>query len=152
VLVPEQSSGRSNDGLSDWANGRSESISADNAITAQIDEDPASRTAGLDNFTYFPFLGVAPLGLGSYGGGLSLYQPGFNSIYLPGYTYRPLLLGLAGLGLRTYLPGALRMPAPPRRIGLSPGIGTIGPMPRPVARPVSIRPAAPIGVRGGGHR
>lgn len=145
VLVPEQATERSNDGLSDWANGRSESISADNAITAQIDEDPASRTAGLDSFTYFPFLGVSSLGLSSYSG-FSLYQPGFNSIYLPGYTYRPLMLGLAGLGLRTYLP------TPPRRIGLTPGIGTFVPIPRPVAHPVPIRPVPHIGVRGGAHR
>jgi hypothetical protein len=148
VLVPEQWSDRVGDAFSDWATGRSESISADNAITAQIDEDPASRAPGSDSFTYFPYLGVSSLGLGSYNpySAFTLYQPGFNSIYLPGYTYRPLMLGLAGLGLRTYLP------TPPRRIGVSPGIGTIAPVPRPLMRPVPIGPAPHVGVRGGAHR
>ena len=102
VLVPESSIDGPGDALTDWAKGRSESISADNAITAQIDEDPASRDPGLgtDNFAYFPMVGVpslgSPLGSGLYGGYSSFYpsQPGFNSIYLPGYTYRPFLLGL----------------------------------------------------------
>ena len=98
VLVPERSTDVPGDALTDWAKGRSESISADNAITAQIDEDPASRDPGLgtDSFTYFPLIGVPSLGSGLYGGYSSFYpnQPGFNSIYLPGYTYRPFLLGL----------------------------------------------------------
>jgi hypothetical protein len=148
VLVPEVASAHSNDALSDWANGRSESISADNAIMAEIDEDPASRTTGLDSFTYFPFLGVPSPGLGlssPYSSYTPLYQPGFNSIYLPGYTYRPLILGLVGPSFRTY---------PPRRIGISPGASTISPYPRaPISRPAPLRPAAPhIGVRGVGHR
>jgi hypothetical protein len=98
VLVPERSIDVPGDALTDWAKGRSESISADNAITAQIDEDPASRDPGLgtDSFAYFPLIGVPSLGSGLYGGYSSFYphQPGFNSIYLPGYTYRPFLFGL----------------------------------------------------------
>ena len=39
VLVPERTSGQSGDALSEWAKGRSQSIAADNAITAQIDEE-----------------------------------------------------------------------------------------------------------------
>ena len=64
VLVPESSVDVPGDALTDWAKGRSESISADNAITAQIDEDPASRDPGLgtDNFAYFPLVGVPSLG------------------------------------------------------------------------------------------
>jgi len=159
LLVPEESSKQSNDALSDWANGRSESISADNAITAQIDEDPSSRMPGLDGFTSFPFIGV-PIGLGSssLNSSSALYQPGFNSIYLPGYTYQPLLVGLAGRGYRTYLPSSTW------RIGVSPGAGAIVPFPRvpfprspvtrfPVPLPAPMRPAPPhAGVRGAGHR
>ena len=65
VLVPESSIDVPGDALTDWAKGRSESISADNAITAQIDEDPASRDPGLgtDNLCLFstrrrPFPGL----------------------------------------------------------------------------------------------
>ena len=149
VLVPERSIDQPRDALSNWANGRSESISADNAITAQIDEDPASRTPGLDRFTYFPFLGVPSLGLSSSNPyrPFTPYQPGFHSMYLPGYTYRPLILGLVGRGFRTY------PPSPPRRIGVSPGAGTIVPVPlAPVPRPAPIRAAPHVGVRGGAHR
>jgi hypothetical protein len=159
VLVPERSSVEP-DALGDWANGRDESISADNAITAQIDQDPASGISGLDGFTYFPVLGVPSLapGLGPsspygpYGSysSYALYQPGFYSLYLPGYTYPPLLLGLVGRGmgfgglsgLRTY------WPSPLRGIGGLPGGGSVYPIPRtpvwhpPVSRPVT--PAGPI--------
>ena len=149
VLVPERSNEQSNDALSEWASGRSESISADNAIMAAIDEDPASRAPGLNSFTYFPFLGVPSLGLGSSSlyGPLTPSQPGFNSIYLPGYTYRPPLLGLVGRVPRT------TPPSPPRRIGVSPGTGTMIPVPRlPVPRPAPVHPTPRVGVRGGAHR
>jgi hypothetical protein len=155
VLVPEPANELSSDALSNWADGRNESISADNAITAQIDEDPASRAAGLDSFTYFPLLGVPSLGMGSSGlyGSIYSYQPGFNSIYLPGYTYRPFIIGLVGpaYGYRIYQPGS------PRPIGAARGIGTYVPAPRPIVapRPASPRPAAAaphIPGRVGGHR
>jgi hypothetical protein len=167
VLVPEPSSDQSDDAFSEWAIGRRQSIVADNAITAQIDEDPASRALGLDSFTYFPMLGVSPMTTvsptpySSY----TPYQMGFNSIYLPGYTYRPLILGIAGYrgrvgnggivgsGFRSYPFSA------PRQIGISPGTGVF--VPRPHVPPPSIgvgRPA-PInsvphtgGGRIGGHR
>src|SRR5580704_14367372 len=72
VLVPELPEKLPNDALNDWANGRSQSISADNAITAQIDGDPASVGPGYDGFTYFPLLGLP------YAGGVSpsaMYSP-----------------------------------------------------------------------------
>lgn len=125
VLVPEASTDVPGDALTDWAKGRSESISADNAITAQIDEDPSSRDPGLgtDNVAYFPLVGVPSLGSGLYGGYNSLYpsQPGFNSIYLPGYTYRPFLFGLTP-GVLGLTPGVLRGSSfsLPRRVGISP--------------------------------
>ncbi len=132
VLVPERldalSASSSPDALTEWQNGRSQSIVADNAIAAQIDEDPAARDAGTDSFTYFPFLDVPSLGLGSYGAynSYSPYQAGFNSLYLPGYTYAPIMLGLRGGGLRVY--------APPLRYGIPRGYGGIVPTARPPLR------------------
>jgi len=153
VLVPERFIDLPGDALTDWANGRSESISADNAITAQIDEDPASRNAGLgvDGFTYFPLLGVPTLGAGSYSGygSYNPYQPGFSSIYLPGYTSRPLILGLPG-GYRSYL---YSVPyAAPRRVGVSPVTRPIGPAPHfPVPHPAPGQPAPHGAVHVGGR-
>jgi hypothetical protein len=163
VLVPERSIDEPRDALTDWAKGRSESVFADNAITAQIDEDPAARTAsvGLDSFTYFPLIGVPPPSLGFSGqySPLGLYQPGFSSIYLPGYTYRPLLLGLAPRGFRSY-PFSTQRPystlspyVSPRPFGASPGVGAVVPR-APVSRPVP-GPAHPLphgGVHGGVRR
>ena len=173
VLVPEPASDLSDDAFSEWAIGRRQSIVADNAITAQIDEDPASQALGLDSFTYFPVLGVSPVAPVSSSpySSYTPYQMGFNSIYLPGYTYRPLILGIVGNGgifgnrrtigiggitgngFRTYPLSS------PRPIGISPGTGVF--VPRPHVPPPSIgvgRPA-PInsvphtgGGRIGGHR
>jgi hypothetical protein len=147
VLVPERFIDVPGDALADWAKGRSESISADNAITAQIDEDPASRNSGLgvDSFAYFPLIGVPSLGSGLSGGygSFNPYQPGFNSIYLPGYTYRPLLVGLAPGGVRSY------PYSPPRRVGVFP----IVPGPHvPYPHPASGRPIPHGVVHGGVHR
>jgi hypothetical protein len=161
VLVPERSSVQPGDGLTDWADGRRQSIAADNAITAQIDEDPGARTTDLDAFTYFPPIGVPSLPPGSsYPYGLyDSYQPGFSSIYLPGYTYRPLILGLYGSGgvygngIRPYTLSR------PRPIMVSPGAGSYVGVPRaPLPRPSFSPPAtihaparAPI-IHGGPHR
>lgn len=138
VLVPEPSIDEPGDSLTNWAKGRSESVSADNAIAEQIDEDSVVRNSrlALDSFSYFPFIGVPSLSLGLPGAYSSpgLYQPGFNSIYLPGYTYRPLLLGLAPLGVRNYLH------SPQRRIGVSPAGGAIVPAPVVVGRPLHSSP------------
>jgi FecR protein len=149
VLVPERSNELPGDTLSDWADGRGESIAADNAITAQIDEDPPSQTTGLDSFTYFPSLGVSSLGMDSSGlyNSYLPYQPGFNSIYLPGYTYPPLMLGLMGRGLGMYVPRL------PWRTGVSPGVGTIIRIPRaPVPYPAPVRAAPSVAIHGVGHR
>jgi len=139
VLVPERAIDAPADALTNWAQGRSQSISADNAITAQIDE------IGLDSFAYFPMIGATPLGLGSsglYSSYTPPYQSGFNSIYLPGYTYRPLLLGLR---LGSYSGYRSSIPSSPWRGGVSPRARTIVPAPR---APVS--PARPV-TRGGFH-
>jgi len=151
VLVPEQPTAQPNDALNDWANGRSQSISADNAITAQIDQDPASVAPGFDGFTYFPLLGLPYTGVVSPSplySAYNPYQPGFNSIYLPGYTYQPLILGLAIRGLPTYM-------SSPLRFGVSPGSGIITGLPRyppprvSVPRPMPVHPGA---VHVGGRR
>jgi hypothetical protein len=149
VLVPERSDEPFGDALSDWADGRGESIAADNAITAQIDEDPPSQTTGLDSFTYFPSLGVPSLGMDSSGlyNSYALYQPGFNSIYLPGYTYAPLMLGLMGRGLGIYVPRL------PWRTGISPGVGTIIRIPRaPAPYPAPVHAAPSVVMHGIAHR
>jgi hypothetical protein len=175
ILVPEPGDVVS-DSLSDWAGGRSQSIYADNTITAQIDQDPANLPpgtafAGAGNFTYFPMLGLSAPAVGLSGTYpfTAVYppQPGFNSIYLPGYTYQPTLIGLGyGYGQRAY--GL----SPLRRAGVAPGVapgaargpGMISPLPphlapaphAPVLSPVPapVRAGAPhVGVvHGGGHR
>jgi hypothetical protein len=156
VLAPEKFGGESHDALADWAGGRAESVSADNAIAANI-QDPASMVGSAfppDTFTYFPMLGLSSFGsslpsvYGSFNsyqygvyGPLSPYQSGFYSIYLPGYTRRPLFWGLPPSGLQRSL-------YPPSRIGL-PG----SPVQRgPVPSPVTPRPIPRGGVHVGGHR
>ncbi len=159
VLVPERSIDEPRDALSAWAEGRQQSISTDNAIAANI-QDPASmNTSGINSFTYFPMLGLpAPVpGLSSTYSSLSPDQPGFNSIYLPGYTYLPLSLGLGQGGFRT----PLRLPP---YAGISPFPRAPGPYPMPVhpyppVRPISpvrptspLRPVSPVGTHVGVHR
>jgi hypothetical protein len=153
VLVPEQAREQFNDALSEWSTGRSESITADNTITAQLDQDPSAGTLGAGGFTYYPFLGLPPLGLsplGSYSTYLPL-QPGFSSIYLPGYTHRPLLFGIVGLG-----PIGHRFPSYPLllpRPGAAPGTGYITPLPRlPMAHPGIAHAPTAIGVHPAAHR
>jgi hypothetical protein len=143
VLVPEKSPGQLNDALSDWAGGRNDSIYADNAITSQIGQDPAAQAVGPDAFTYFPMLGLPSptLGLTAPYGAFISSQPGFYSIYLPGYTYRPLMLGLVGSGIRPYTLSS------PLRIGGSPGVGSFTPLPRPpLGRPVPVHAVPRIAV------
>jgi hypothetical protein len=170
VLAPEPSNELLTDSLSSWSDGRDQSISADNAILAQIDEDPASRNAAPDSFTYFPMLGALPsYGMstpGLYGSSMSPYQPGFNSLYLPGYVYAPVIVGLIGRGtpglglagqrgVRTYVP---LTPLP--RIGGLPGSGgAVFTAPRaPIGavgvgvRPAPVRIAPPAAARPVGHR
>jgi len=114
VLVPDRTILQPNDMLSMWDEGRKQSIDADNAIAANI-QDPASLDAsnsGVDGFTNYPLLSMTSLGPGiSTYSSLGIYEPGFNSIYLPGYTVLPIFLGLGF--------GGPRVPVrqPPIRIG-----------------------------------
>lgn len=156
VLVPERSIDSPHDGLSAWAEGRQQSISADNAIAANI-QDPASMdvsNSGLESFTYFPTLGLVALqpGLFSSYSYLGSYQPGFNSLYLPGYTSLPWFFGLGSGGFPT--------PLRPHWVPVRP-IPSTHPIPVYHASQVSVTHAAsqvsvthtasPVGVHVGGH-
>lgn len=153
VLVPEQTAKEPHDALSTWAGGRHQSISADNTIAADI-QDPASLdSAGPDTvgFTSFPMLGLVPMQVdrSSAYSSSEWSQPGFNSTYLPGYTFLPLLLGLRG--------GFSSIGSPPNRLPLHPTpVHPIYPHPIPVhpisPAPTAVRPAPPIAIRGGIHR
>jgi hypothetical protein len=148
ALAPEPLIDRPGDTLTDWNNGRSQSIAADDAIAAQIDEEPGVQTMA-DSFTYYPMLGVSSLGVAPSGvyAAYGLSQPGFYSIYLPGYTYVPFMLGIGGF--RTGFPSLYP------RVGVLPRSGVIVPptrAPVPGVHPVpGVRPA-PVPVRGGVRR
>jgi hypothetical protein len=152
VLVPEPSINEPADELSDWSKGRSESISTDNAIAAKISDDPttaATSDLGPGMVTYFPLLGLSSLGLGlsspynsffSPYNSFAPYQPGFNSIYLPGYTYQPFLLGLRIIGISPRVGPRLPGSVLPR--GPLPRPAPIGPVPRPLGgvHPTGVHP------------
>lgn len=151
VLVPQPSTDWPRDALSAWAEGRQQSISADDAIAANI-QDPASLNAsdsGLDSFTHFPMLGLpSPRTLlSSIYSSVDLSQPGFHSIYLPGYTFLPLLVVPRAGGL------------PRTRFLWHPRPTPVGPVyPHPVAvrpvspHPIGVHPAPHVGMHGGFHR
>jgi len=161
VLAPNQSADRPHDALSKWSEGRQQSIFADNTIAANI-QDPANLSlsnSGVGSFTYFPMLGLPAVGPSSSPlyNSAGTYQPGFNSVYMPGYTffpgyiYLPLPLGLVSGGYST--PG--RLPyygSPPVSPTHSPGgsplpVRPISPYPLPVIpvspHPVPIHPVSP---------
>lgn len=167
------STGDQRDGFDNWSRGREDSISADNAIAANIQDpadvdssnaaaaDPAMVAAGLvyppqPGFTQFPMIGLSPMS--PLYSSLYPYQPGFFSPYLPGYTYQPVFLLVAPMALRNsplYSPYSATRPG--GRIGstmlpgsiITPRAGTSGYTPlRPVTpsvRPLtpSVRPATP---------
>jgi hypothetical protein len=144
VLLPERAIDSPRDALSTWSEGRHQSISTDNTIAANI-QDPASMDAsisGPDTFTYYPMLGLPSLGqdLSSTYSALGLSQPGFNSLYLPGFTFLPLL-GIRPIGFApARFPSAHPHPIPVRPV-----------YPRPVpTRPPFPHPTAPIHVFTGG--
>jgi hypothetical protein len=162
VLVPDRTVDQPRDALRIWAEGRQQSISTDNAIAANI-QDPATMdtsNADVDNFTYFPILGLFSLGTGLYSSS-GQYQPGFNSIYLPGYTYPPLFVGLGLGGYPTPVhPPPFRLP--PTRIPHG-GVLPFGVPRGPIAHPTPMHPMPMHSVPahavsgsgmhvGGGHR
>lgn len=170
VLVPERSVGKADDALSSWTQGREQSIATDNAIAANI-QDPATLTvanSGYDAFTQYPMLGLSSLGpnWSTPYNGLVTYQPGFSSVYLPGYSYLPLMVGVysvagwpGSLGGRPIRGGILPLvprgpalhPMPVSPVSSSPVHGpTFSPRPAPV-HPVSVHPAG-VGGHVAAHR
>lgn len=161
VLVPQPLTDWPRDALSAWAEGRQQSISADDAIAANI-QDPASLNAsdsGLNSFTYFPMLGLPSPGTllsGTYSF-VDLSQPGFNSIYLPGYTFLPFLVGLRAGGLPpTRFPWHPRPTRPTPVFPVYPHPVPVYPHPVPVRpvspHPIGVHPAPRVGMHGGFHR
>jgi hypothetical protein len=177
LLMPEQTIDPPRDALSDWAEGRQQSVAADNIIAANI-QDPASLQASspmLDSFTYFPMLGLPTVwpGLTTAYNPPGLYQPGFSSLYLPGYTFLPILIGLAPGGFapsrlptrpHPIIPLLPVHPYPFRPLSGYPtsvfGVHLpVSPVyshpaaPRPVApRPAPAHPIPPVGIHVGIHR
>jgi hypothetical protein len=95
VLVPDPSPAPGGDAFNTWAMNRSQAVSADNAVAAQIVDDPNqmdSSGLSLGGFSYFPQMGVPSLGIiNPYGVSFwSPYQSTFNSIYFPSYVYGTL--------------------------------------------------------------
>jgi hypothetical protein len=146
VLVPSQSTDRPHDALSLWSEGRQQSIFADNTIAANI-QDPADlnlSNSDAGGFTYFPMLGLPSIGpssstlYSSVGG----YQPGFYSVYLPGYaffpgyTYLPLPLGVVAGGVVSpyHLP----------YVGSRPGVPPHAPLAYPMPRPPTFTHPTPV--------
>ena len=177
VLVPTQSAHPPHDALSQWAEGRQQSIFADNTIAANI-QDPATLSqsnSGVDSFTYFPMLGLPSVGPSSSAlyNSVATYQPGFNSMYLPGYTFFPgytyLPLGLISGGstpIRLPYYGSLPVspirspvgsPIPVRPISPYPApVGPVSSHPAPVSpispHPIPVHPASPAGAHPLIHR
>ncbi len=196
ALVPEQTVDEPLDAFYNWDRGREDSISADNQIAANIQDPGSLPDASLgdlasDGFTQFPMIGLAPVspaapsgvyGPGLYNSSLYPYQPGFYSMYLPGYTFYPsLFLSIPPTLLRSSIygrqyPGISPLTVPrPLIVGRSPALGGnrtvlgggapvfVGSRPvtapsMPVSRPVTpiARPAAPMARPAaphiGGHR
>jgi hypothetical protein len=157
ILVAERPAEGGSDEFKNWAVNRSQAISADNAIAAEIVDDPSQiDNTGLASggFSYFPMTGIPSLGLTNpYGLSFwSPYQSALSSLYLAPYAYGSLYPGWP-TGLRFY---PRRVLAPSRvGVGLRPG-GPYMPAP-PVTSPARIPPYHPaphvgIGTHAGAHR
>ena len=149
VLVPDQSSFETVDAFSNWAMQRSRAVSADNAIAAQIVDDPSvidSSGLALGGYTYFPPAAI-------YATGSGMWSPyGFNSwypysLYSPGYIYRTLYPGWPGGGRYIVWPSTGTVP---RTGGGVPHRGVITSPPPRAPSPPPPRMPAPRSL--GGHR
>jgi hypothetical protein len=151
VLVPEQSTAAEGDLFKNWAMSRSQAISADNEIAAEIVDNPSQMDgSGVDfaGFSSFPSTGIASLGIiNPYGLSFwSPYQSTLSSIYFPSYMYGGLYRGWPGgfgSSFGTYarpIPGQMILPS---RIGVTPHpVGMTAPR-----APVGMAPArAPVGI------
>ena len=152
ALRPEDSSSQPTDSLSEWAKGRGDSIATDDTITQKIDNDPLSQMPDFQGFTYFPFVGVPYMGMGLYSGRYSSAfptqpsQPGFYSMYLPGYTYAPSVLLLPSrIGRIAAPPFSVVVPHPGRApYPIAPAHPGVRPVPH--AAPAPAHPMLPYGV------
>lgn len=144
VLVTEKSTATAGDDFKSWAMSRSDAVAADNAIAAEILEDPSKvDVAGLDagalgggGFSYFPLTGIPSMGITNpYGLSFwSPYQSTLSSIYFPVYLYGRAYPGwTSGAPL---FPRPIRMPV---RVGSGTGIGFGSPRP-PFNIPVRTSP------------
>ncbi len=144
VLVPERAPVEPDGAFSDWSIGRRQAILADDAIAAQIDEGPGSGndlSTAIAGVSYFPLIGLTSVDPGYYGSPFDryAYQPGFNSVYLPGYYSRPLILsGFGGVGYRTGVHSTVYPPglySPPSSGYYPPGVRVHIPRVPPVHAP-----------------
>ena len=160
ILVTERSTAEDSDAFKVWAMSRSDSIAADNAIAAEIVDDPNKiEASGLDGgFSYFPLTGVPSLGITNpYGLSFwSPYQSTLSSIYFPAYRYRlgypgwpsgirffPRPVGVpSGIGVGTGIRRGLPIHVPPMHVPVTP-------MPRAPAGSAPHSPAPHVGVHTG---
>jgi hypothetical protein len=137
VLVPEQAPADDSDAFKTWVMSRSQAISADNTIAADILDGPPQPDLsgiGLSGLSYFPMVGIPSLGI-SRPYGLSFwspYQSTWNSTYLPPSLYRPLYSGWPNSPYSYY----------PYRIGIPPRIGSGSSLP-PGSHPPARFPVEP---------
>jgi len=140
VLVPEQKPVLS-DGFKTWAMSRSQAISADNAVAAEILDDPSQSDMGgltVGGFTWFPPTSYPSLGINSP------YGVSFWSPFQTGLTascYQPYLYGLySGWPGPCSYPQTVILTAWPASGGLRfGGLNGLNP-PRVPFRPAPIRP------------
>lgn len=119
VLVTEAAPVAGNDAFKNWAMSRSQAISSDNSVAAQILDNPSAVDSdGLASggFTYFPLIGIPSLGIGNpYG--LSFWSPYQSSLtFAPAALYGPVYGAWPGRIFSLY----------PNRIGFPAGIGPSG--------------------------
>lgn len=169
VLVAERPAAVGSDAFKSWAMSRSQAISADNAIAAEIVDDPAQfDSSGLASggLSYFPLTGVPSLGITNpYGLSFwSPYQSTLSSIYFPPYAYGPMYRGWPSGA--PFFPRRIMIPSPIGRglsagaTGLHPGNITspkvpFAPPPRtplPSAPPHATAPHAHVGGPAARHR
>lgn len=100
VLLSESLSTPEGDDFKSWAMSRSQAVAADNAVAANIIDDPSQLDTGgtaLGSLTYFPTTGWASMGIANpYGLSFwSPYQSILTSLYLPysAYPYGPIFFG-----------------------------------------------------------
>jgi hypothetical protein len=157
VLAPEQAPSVAGDEFKNWAMSRSQAISSDNAVAAEITDDPNAieNSAGaIGGLSYFPLTGIPGVAITNpYGVSFwSPFQSTLSSIYFPSYNYGSLYPAGWPMIIRQHL-----WTAPGTRIhlpvggGLHPGGIT---SPRPLhTPPPTTHPVAPrVGPHPGVHR